>query len=379
MTKSFGIYIHVPFCKKKCLYCDFYTAGERIANWEVYIECLINELISRKNEIFGVPSTLYIGGGTPSLIPPEFVEKLVNKINQVFNKSEWDEFTIEANPEDINESKLKSWLKSGINRVSMGIQTLEDSELNIIGRRHNSESALKAVEMLKRYFDNISLDIMFGIPGQTLKTYESTLKKIIDLNPSHISSYSLMIEQGTALWKLVELNEIQLPKEDEWLKMFQTTTEMLKENGYNRYEISNYSLPDKESKHNSSYWHGNPYLGLGPGAHSYDGEKIRRANPNDVKGYIKYFTEPLIIRPFYIEESLSEEELREEYLMTRLRTTRGLSLTEFENKFGKQQKNILLHRALAHISKCNVKKENDRLFFTDNGFIISDSILADLI
>lgn len=373
-----GIYVHVPFCEKKCLYCDFYTGGRRIANWQGYAVSILNELNCRKNEITYKPTTLFIGGGTPSLIPATEFEVMITGIKNITEQQEFEEFTIEVNPEDIEAEKIKTWKSLGVNRVSMGIQSLDDNELKSIGRQHDSRQAFEAFKVLKKEFDNISVDVMFGLPGQTLDSYMQTLYRIIQLQPTHISSYSLMLEEGTALTLLVGQNKVELPSEDEWVEMFELTTSLLKENGYIRYEISNYSLPGWESKHNSSYWKGNPYLGLGPGAHSYDGADVRRANPNDIKGYLKFFE----VNPqnnFYKEEKLTQEELREEMIMTRLRMTEGLNLDEFKTRFGKEESNRFLNRVKFYEKIGQLKVKDDNISFTDIGFLKSDDILSRLI
>ena len=372
-----GIYIHIPFCKHKCLYCDFYTGGHRIANWELFVDCLIRELRWRINELNFLPDTLYIGGGTPSLIPPSEFSYLISSIKSITGIHSWKEFTLEVNPEDVSHDNLKIWKENGVNRISMGIQSLHDKELKGSGRYHNSITALKALKLLNEYFDNISVDVMFGLPFQNNETYTDTLNRLLDFSPSHISAYSLMLEEGTPMSLLVEKGKINLPDEKEWLKMFETTHNLLTQKGYLRYEISNYSLPGKKSMHNSFYWRGEPYLGLGPGAHSYDGEYLRKANPNDIKGYLKHFSSQ-IHEHFYLEENLSDDELCEEIIMTRLRTVKGLDLNEFSKQFGIRQSEILLQKASKYLISGQLKKESDFLFLSHDGFLIYNTIVSDL-
>lgn len=377
-----GLYLHIPFCKHKCLYCDFYTGGSRIADWQVYAKCLINELKLRKDEISEKYETLYFGGGTPSLIPTETFKYLTEGLKKVLSQKNWDEFTIEVNPEDVTKENTRQWKKSGVDRISIGIQTLNDSELISIGRRHDSITAENVLKYLIKEFGNISIDLMFGLPNQTLESYNKTLDKILKIKPPHISSYALMLEEGTALTLLEKQGKIKLPKEEEWIQMSDLTTKRLLENGYNRYEISNFSLEGYESKHNYSYWEGLPYLGLGPGAHSYDGKRLRRANPNNIKGYLKFFDDIPSKRNnsnFFIEEILTEEELREEMILTRMRTTYGLKLEEYKTNFGVQQKETLLKKAEKFIKSGYLKEGNDKLIFTNKGFQISDTILTSLI
>ena len=378
-----GIYIHVPFCRNKCIYCDFYSGGQRIAEWDKYIKAILCELVVRKDEVSFKPSTLYIGGGTPSLIPSVYFEKLIDELNQGLGVNHWQEFTIEVNPEDISEHQCKVWKNAGVNRISIGIQSLNDTELKMIGRKHSAQDSIEAFNLLKNYFDNISVDLMFGIPHQSLNSYIESLQRVIDLKPTHVSSYSLMLEPGTAMTLLVEKEKIKLPDEDEWMKMFQTTHNFLKVAGYDRYEISNYALPGYRSIHNSSYWDGKPYLGLGPSAHSYDGYKMRRANLNDIKKYIKHFSKSTVnineMGSFYNEEILNDEELKEEFIMTRLRRSSGFNIREYAVRFGENEKNILLKRAQGYISGGLMKCDDENLSFTDSGFEISDTILSHLI
>lgn len=336
-----GIYIHIPYCKNKCLYCDFYSGGERIADWKSLVEGIITEFESREVELKFNPETLYIGGGTPSLLPFDSLNILISSLNKRLEKDYWKEFTIEVNPEDVTQEKCEEWKNIGINRISLGLQTLNDHELKFIGRKHSASTGEMAIELLKEFFENISVDLMFGLPDQNLQSYEFTLRKVISLRPKHISSYSLMLEQGTALTLLQQQGKINLPKEEEWLKMFNITKELLLEAGYLQYEISNYAMDGFESRHNSNYWLGKPYLGLGPSAHSYDGARIRRANPSDIKGYLKHFVKSEKNgNVFYNQEFLSDIELEEEMIMTRLRMSSGLNLKTFEKKFGQGRKKI---------------------------------------
>ncbi|MCH5228759.1 MAG: radical SAM family heme chaperone HemW [Muribaculaceae bacterium] len=385
MTFSKGLYIHIPYCRHKCLYCDFYTGGERIAEWEVYLKSIINELNIRKDENPGLWTTIYLGGGTPSLIPEKQFEFLIHEINKVLNVSSWLEFTIEVNPEDVTPEKIISWKKSGVTRVSVGVQSLNDKELKVIGRKHTGDEARNALIKLQENFGNISIDIMSGLPGQTEKSYIDTLNEIIKIKPQHISSYTLMLEENTAMTHLVDRGNIKLPDEDLSLKLMEMTSKILKEQGYIHYEISNYSLPGMESRHNLSYWEGKPYLGLGPGAHSYDGSSIRRWNPNDLKGYIRFYKEKALLNPgksekvFFEEEDLSEKEEREEYILTRLRTSKGISIIEFGEKFGEDELKNLLQKSLMFENSGDMKKDNDFISLTEKGILVSDSIFTSLI
>lgn len=379
IMQPIGLYIHIPFCSHKCLYCDFYSAGARIADWPLFTNSLLNELYKRQEEISGEIKTIYFGGGTPSLIPPDHLHTFINKIFNIGKiKINPEEFTLEANPEDITSDNCRRWKDSGVTRLSIGIQSLNDSELINIGRRHSSTDGLMAIKTAKSYFENVSVDIMFGIPGQTLESYKETLHKILDSKPQHISSYSLMLEKGTAMTHLYEKEKIKLPSEDQWMRLFQSTTEILRNGGFRRYEISNYALPGYESKHNSLYWKGNAYIGLGPGAHSYDGRNVRKANPWDLKGYIKHFTGEDLDICFYETELLSETELKEEMIMTRLRLAEGLSLCEFSLRFGKEKEEILKKKSKRFIEQGLLSLEKNNIRMTERGMEVSDLIISSL-
>lgn len=378
-----NIYVHIPFCRRKCIYCDFYSVGERPAVWPAYVDALLNEAARRIPEekcnasqigpTDHWPSTIYIGGGTPSLMPPEEFMRLAQGLKGYFD-SEPEEFTIEVNPDDVTEEMAKAWLDAGVNRVSMGVQSLNDSELSTIGRRHDSQQAVDAYNILRRHFDNISLDLMFGLPGQTPESLRDTLKGFIAMEPEHLSAYSLMYEEATALTRLRDAGKMSEASDTDSCEMFSLICRMLAEAGYERYEISNYSKPGRRSLHNSLYWRGVPYIGLGPGAHSYDGNRCRRSNLPDVKAYMKGEVK-------IQSETLSDDELREETVMTRLRTAEGLSLAEYGERFGP--------RALARLKRdasqwldtgqLILDESAQTLSLSDTGIMISDEIILTLI
>lgn len=391
-----GLYIHVPFCYRRCLYCDFFTVGARLADWDAYVDALLAEaaykIKFRNEETFPDPdnrTTLYIGGGTPSLIPPAHFRRLSSGVLDLIGQPV--EFTIEVNPDDVTETMAEVWKDSGVNRMSMGVQSLMDSELKAIGRRHNAYTALKAFEILRRYFDNISLDIIFGLPRQTLDSLKFSVDGIIKLDPEHISAYSLTYEERSALTRLLEKGIIkEIPEEDTYA-MFEYLTSKLRKSGYEQYEISNYAKIKygaqssvSRSIHNSLYWKGSPYIGLGPSAHSYDGLRNRSINFPDIKNYISFWscnkgTKQIEI-PDSISESeiLSDDELREEMIMTRLRTKEGLDLDEFKGKFGKQVLTSLLKNADNYIKGGKLIIRKNRLSLTHEGIFISDDIISTL-
>lgn len=372
--ENFGIYIHFPFCRRKCIYCDFYSVGERLADWEAFARAVENEF-SASSLPSGVFPSLYMGGGTPSLAPAELISRFRRMI-----PVEVGEFTIEVNPDDVTEEKARAWREAGVNRVSMGVQTLNDDELKAIGRRHTADQAQKAYSILRKYFSNISLDLIFGLPGQTLSSLSATLDRFIEMRPEHISAYSLMYEERTALTRMRDSGKVEEIPDEDSVEMFRLVTSKLKEAGYERYEISNYALPGYRSHHNSNYWKGIPYIGLGPSAHSYDGVKTRRYNLPDLALYIKEYGDQIKEYGDHIKEYefLSEEELREEMIMTRLRMIEGLDLLEFEDRFGKEERISLEKRAKPFLSSGDLIYMHDHIALSESGVMISDEIISEL-
>ena len=381
--KSHGLYIHIPFCTKKCKYCAFFSGGINPEIEKLYLEALVKEFSERRRELPQSPDSIYIGGGTPSLLSESSLAILKEKIIDLSSVgSGLKEFTIEVNPDDVNSDKIKFWKEIGVNRLSIGVQSFCDDELSLIGRRHNAKEAIAAYELAKNYFDNISIDLMYGLPRQTLQSFKKTLETATSLNPEHISSYWLSLEDKTPLKVLHDNGRIALPDEETGVRMWRLLNETLYNEGFSHYEISNYAKPGKMALHNMKYWFGNPYLGLGPSAHSYDGGNIRRFNPSDLHGYIKYYLHNDSIeekRSFYDEEKLSEDEMREEFVFTRLRTKKGLSLIEFEREFGSKEKEKLMKGSLKYIEDGKMEIIGHHLSFTEEGMLTSDNILLDLI
>lgn len=396
--KFFGIYVHIPYCRRKCLYCDFYSGGVRGADWPCFIDAILRESEERKGEWEGLhPHTLYIGGGTPSLIPPKEFRRLIKGLADIigFPPDNLREFTVEVNPEDVTPELCSVWREAGVNRVSMGVQSFVDEELRLAGRRHTAAQAEKAYRILRKNFDNISLDLIFGLPGQTSESLDKSLNRIVELHPEHVSVYSLMLEEGTAMTELCRTGRLRTADDELSLRMFKAVTATLENGGYEQYEISNYSMAGYESVHNSSYWKGLPYLGLGPSAHSYDGAHIRRANPADLKGWMvrfgnkeaeackeecekrntPYYTDTT---PYYIEERLSDTELFDEMILTRMRMREGLDLNEVRDSFGSQAATRLLNNALKPMTDGSLKIEDDHLRLTRRGIMIADDVILTL-
>lgn len=324
-----GLYIHIPFCASRCIYCDFYSTTGR--NRISFIQRILEEAQKEKDSIdfFGTSptfKTIYIGGGTPSQLSPIELNQLVNGLCEIFDLNQVEEFTIEANPEDITPEYVKA-LPERITRVSMGVQSFINTELQVLRRRHDSLQPKKAVEILKDHgIKNISIDLMYGLPFQTLESFEQSINEALALDIEHISAYCLSIEEGTPLSQMVEKGDLQVSDEDLCNQMNELLRKRLKDAGFIQYEISNYARSGFESKHNSSYWDGTPYLGLGPGAHSYNGDTIRRWNEPDLNAYLS----GNVIRE---QEILTEENLYNESIMLPLRTRAGIDAHQLERRF----------------------------------------------
>lgn len=375
-----GLYVHVAYCRSKCIYCDFFSAGDRIADWHSYVNALCSEFQNRIKELAWPLRTVYFGGGTPSLMPDEEFTRLCAFLRPYM--SEVEEFTVEVNPDDVCDEKLTTWKRAGINRVSMGIQTFDDSCLTALGRRHDSEMASLAYERVRNVFDNVSIDLMFGLPGQTVEMWRNDIRTALALRPEHISAYCLMYEEGTALTALRDNGRITELPEEVTGEMFRILIEEFSKAGYDHYEISNFALPGYRSRHNSSYWLQKPYIGLGPSAHSYDGRMRRKANRSDIKGYLACFTGMDAALPneelFSEEEVLTEEELKEEYVLTRMRMREGIPLEDFRARFGDKALSDLLKGVKYLKESGEIKLTDTNLCITEEAIFLSDSIILKL-
>ena len=314
-----GLYIHIPFCKKRCLYCDFFSTTQ-LARRKEYVEALLKEIAMRRNEASEPIQTVYIGGGTPSTLDAADIEKIIRAVGL----QEAEEVTMEMNPGDATREYLRALRQTGINRLSIGIQSFQDELLQLIDRRHNAQQAIDAVRMAQEVgFDNISVDLMYALPTQTMAQWEADIETALSLDVQHISSYGLMYEEGTALTKMMENGELEAIDEDTENTMYDRLCERLKQAGFVHYEVSNFALPGREAKHNSNYWNGTPYIGVGAGAHSYIG-KVRSWNPDDLDTYIQGMNDGSLKRE---SETLSDEDLYNEQIMLGLRTSKGCRLS----------------------------------------------------
>ncbi len=372
-----GIYIHIPFCRSKCGYCAFYSRVGAESSLKDFLVALEKEFSSRQHELISPVNTIYIGGGTPSLLPAEAIMRIAAMLEPFFSE-DLKEFTIEVNPDDVSDQKIGLWKSIGVNRVSMGVQSFVDRELSIIGRRHDSSQARRAVEKLTENFSNVSLDLIFGLPSQSYESWKYSVDSALGFKPQHISAYSLTFEERTRFSHLLRAGEIAEADEDLSENMFSYLNNRLADEGYLHYEISNFALPGFHSVHNSSYWKGIPYLGLGPGASSYDGRFTRRSNPGDLKKYVGHFKAGSGT-PFYTEETLGIDELQEEYILTRLRTAKGISIDEFSSAFGAEAASRLAFEALKLVSSGNIVVGDGKIRLTEAGFLVSDSVIVSLL
>ena len=334
--KELGIYIHIPFCKQKCYYCDFVSYANKEEKIQEYIKCLQEEIgiesEKYKNEEYEI-TTIYIGGGTPSFIDDSYIERIINTIKQNYKLYENPEITIEVNPGTTNEEKIKKYKDIGINRISIGLQTTKDNLLKQIGRIHTYEEFLNCYKIVKKIgIDNINVDLMLGLPNQTLEDLKESLIEVINLKPNHISLYSLILEENTILEKMVSQNMTKLPEEDLEREMYWTTKNILEENGYIHYEISNFSKKGYESKHNLNCWGQKEYLGFGVAAHSYIKNR-RYCNTNNIEDYIKNIQNGKILNNRTICEIQNKIEEQKEYMLLGLRKIQGIDIQEFKNKF----------------------------------------------
>jgi len=384
---NLGIYVHIPFCHTKCTYCDFntYTGIENLIN--DFSKALYQEIefwsITNSNYIV---NSIFIGGGTPSYIDQKIINNIIEHIKGNFNLDKRCEITMEINPEDVTHHKALLWEKSGINRTSIGIQSLDNKELKIINRRHNAATALNSLKTLQSIFDNCSVDVIYGLPNQSINSYTNTLKKLIDEQPDHFSSYSLQVERGTLLEKQVINKNLEVAGDELSATMYEKTMKLLKENGYEHYEISNWSLKNKRSLHNMKYWQLYPYIGIGPGAHSYINKK-RFSIIKSPKKYIDFFGQKQNEKSInhkiqYLNNNgmldLYEKQIKKnhiiEYLMLRLRLSDGISKKEFSNYFGIDFDNSYYNKIKKYIENEILINYRDRYFLSEKGKLFANEV-----
>jgi oxygen-independent coproporphyrinogen III oxidase len=369
-----GIYVHIPFCKKLCSYCDFYRIISP-ADYSGFIDALITEAELRRNYLSDeIVSTIYFGGGTPSVLSPKDISKVLDKLSALFSIDNNCENTIELNPDDIDITYLKGLKSININRVSLGIQSWRDEDLVLLNRRHTSAQAEKALKTtINSGFENISVDLIYGIPGMSSSDWAANLDKTLSFNIQHISAYHLTIEPGTVFGKMKERGLLTEIDEEESSLQFNILIEKAEKAGFIHYEISNFGKEGYFSKHNTNYWKQINYLGLGPSAHSFNNYS-RQWNKKNVNSYISSVKKN---KPFYEGEELSSKTRFNEYIMTSLRTMWGVDLDFVEKMFEKEGHDYVINMAGKFINYGLMKHENHNLVLTNQGKMISDNIISE--
>ncbi len=371
-----GIYIHIPFCKSKCYYCDFYSSQD-ISKTEQFISSLLIEIEQKKNYLIDNETieTIYFGGGTPSVLNPKQIQEILSKIYTTYNFSSKTEITFELNPDDITEEYLMLLKKAGINRLSIGLQSFNNNMLKLMNRRHDVKQAINSVKIAKNIgFNNISVDLIYGLPNTNLDFLKDELDKIIKLDIQHISAYHLTYEDKTVFKNYLEKGKLRELPDTESQKQFVYLTKFFEDNGFEQYEISNFAKNNLYSKHNSNYWFGVEYIGLGPSAHSYN-KQSRQWNIANVKKYIAEIENNNI---FYEKENLTVNDKYNEYLLTRLRTKWGIDLNYIEKNFG----NMYLRHLISYVDKYlnleYIYKQKNIVHLHKNYWFLSDKIISEL-
>lgn len=394
--ETLALYVHVPFCVQKCLYCDFLSAPADEDTQTRYVQALIRELTYWQEKIQGQYeiSSVFIGGGTPTVLSPRLLEQLGTAIREMLMqingdsvlelKSEQDghwttdvEYTMEANPGTLTKEHVAVLKQMGVNRISLGLQSAQDHELRRLGRIHTYQDFRQSYELLRvQGFQNINIDLMADIPGQTFQTYTATLAKVVSLQPEHISSYSLIVEEGTPFYEMQQAGTLEIPSEETDRQMYEYTEEFLQRQGYERYEISNYARPPYACRHNQSYWKMEEYLGLGLGASSYFGGE-RTRNETDLKSYLSQKPDEHI----QTGHTLSKREKMEEYVFLGLRMMQGISLSAYQRRF-----EIDFHELYGDILLSLMKngllaesENRDRIYLTKRGIDLSNRVLAEFL
>lgn len=370
-----GIYIHVPFCKKACHYCNFHFSTQLQLKSDL-VAAICKEAVLRKTFLQETVDTIYFGGGTPSLLSGMELEILLNTLNEHYTVAPNAEITLEANPDDINMEKLSHWHQAGINRLSIGIQSFFEEDLRWMNRAHNAEQAKHCIELAQTAgFYNLTIDLIYGTPGLTNERWKQNIETALTLGIPHLSCYALTVEPNTALDVMVRKGTKEEVDANHQATHFHILTETLQNAGFEHYEISNFAKPGFRSKHNSSYWQGKPYLGLGPSAHSFDGQVTRQWNISNNPIYISSLQQGMI--PFE-SETLTTVQRINEYLMTSLRTIEGISLNFLEKKWGEERKQAILKAAQVHVAQQNIQLQDQHIILTAQGKFLADGIAADL-
>lgn len=371
-----GIYLHIPFCKTRCIYCDFYSTTRSELKTR-YVRALCSELEMRKEYLKEERvETIYFGGGTPSQLEEGDFRQLFETIQKCYGMESCHEITLEANPDDLSKEYLQMLSTLPFNRLSMGIQTFDDATLKLLKRRHDARTAIEAVDRCRQAgFSNISIDLIYGLPGETKERWENDLRQAINLNVEHISAYHLIYEEDTPIYKMLKQHQISKVDEDSSLEFFTLLIERLQKAGFEHYEISNFCRPGKHSRHNTSYWQGIPYLGCGPSAHSFDG-MTREWNVSSIDLYIKGIEKNR--RTFEIEY-LDQATRYNEFIITTIRTVWGTPIEKLKQTFGNELWEYCRKMAAPYLENGKLEEHDGALRLTREGIFISDSIMSDLL
>lgn len=368
-----GIYIHIPFCKQACHYCDFHFSTQ-LGKKEVMVNAIAKELVLRKSEVIDEVETIYFGGGTPSVLSNDEIEFLIQAVYDNYKVIDSPEITLEANPDDLSNSRIIELSRSAINRLSIGVQSFFDEDLKLMNRAHNAGQAEQCIKKATQYFDNITIDLIYGIPGMDNDRWKANIQKALDFDLPHISSYALTVEPRTALKKFIEKGVVPDVDDEQAQEQFHILVDTLESNGFVNYEISNFGKPDYFSKNNTAYWLGKTYLGVGPSAHSFDG-KHRSWNIRNNPAYIKKMEEGEL--PMEIE-ILSTTDRYNEYVMTGLRTIWGIDLARIESEFGENYLRYINRQSSKFLEQQLLRIKDGKLLTTKKGKFLADGIASDL-
>lgn len=371
-----GIYIHIPFCRKKCFYCDFYKTTA-VVKKPLFLQSLHREIDLRGPYLGGeAVGTIYLGGGTPSVLTMDELNGIMDHLHRNFRVEQDAEITMEANPDDLSAEYLRELKQSGFNRLSIGIQSFSDGDLQRMNRRHSAVQAVHSVlEAASSGFSSVSIDLIYGLPGLSLQQWEKNIRRAVKLPVNHISAYHLTYHEGTKFYDWLKAGQLREIPEDDSLAQFEMLMDITGEAGFEQYEISNFARDKAWSKHNSSYWNGSKYLGLGPSAHSYDGGS-RQWNVANLDQYIASTEKG---SPDFEREILSETNRINDYLITRIRTVWGISLNDLEREFGEPVRRQVWQSAQSFIHSGHLMHQGDVVSLTRRGIMISDEIMLALV
>ena len=372
--KNLGIYVHIPFCVKKCNYCDFNSSSASDEVQNIYTDSLVNEIKEFGKLKKVTADTVFLGGGTPTLLGEKNLEKIITAIKENIIIAPDNEFTIECNPKTANLGTFRILRDLGVNRVSLGVQSMDDEILKILGRVHNLKDFIECFASARiAGFENINFDLMFAVPNQTEKIWQTTLETAVKLEPKHISAYGLQLEEGTYFYENQE--NYKFPDDEENRRMYELLVEFLGSKGYNRYEISNFAIPGFESRHNLKYWDLTEYVGFGLGSSSFF-EGVRYQNPEVMADYLDFADN---FTPFWNGEKQSENDLISEFMFLGLRLQKGVSDLDFKAKFGKSFFEIFSKEIAENVEKGLLIKENDRIYLSSKGFDLANSVMSDFL